>query len=179
MEVGMKRSFGLWQLFGFATVSLSGTLLHFLYEWSGGSPLVAPFSGVNESTWEHMKLLFWPMLIYALVESFFFKEYGNFWFVKLKGISLGLILIPVIFHTYNGVIGKSPDWVNIAIFFIAAAVAFIYETRALHEGSVYLVGQLSLSLLLIIAATFVVFTFKTPELNIFKDPVTGVYGIAT
>lgn len=173
----MKRSFGLWQLFGFAITSLLGTLLHFAYDWSGGSSLVAPFSGVNESTWEHMKLLFWPMLIFALIESFFFKEYADFWFVKLKGILLGLTLIPIIFYTYNGVIGRSPDWINIAIFFIAAAVAYIYETRQLGTSSVFLKGYLSLSLLLIIALSFVVFTFKVPHLNIFIDPLTNSYGI--
>ena len=168
MEVGMKRSFGLWQLFGFATVSLSGTLLHFLYEWSGGSPLVAPFSGVNESTWEHMKLLFWPMLIYALVESFFFREYDNFWFVKLKGISLGLILIPVIFYTYNGVIGKSPDWINIAIFFISAAVAYILEARLFFsEKFRSKESKICFWVLVAIAALFIVFTFKTPQIGIF------------
>ena len=41
------------------SVSLLGTLLHFTYRWSGRNPLIAP---VNESVWEHMKLLFFPML---------------------------------------------------------------------------------------------------------------------
>ena len=119
----MKRSMGLWQLMGFAVTSLGGTLLHFLYDWTD-SVWVAPFSGVNESTWEHMKLLFWPMFIFALIQSFFFRDRKDFWCVKLKGTLLGLVLIPVIFYTYNGVIGKSPDWINIAIFFISAAVGY-------------------------------------------------------
>ena len=75
----MKRSIGLWQLMGFAVTSLLGTVLHFLYDWLGGAVWVAPFSGVNESTWEHMKLLFWPMLFYATVQSFFFRERQDFW----------------------------------------------------------------------------------------------------
>lgn len=112
----MKRSIGFWQLIGFAVTSLGGTLLHFLYEWLDEAVWIAPFSGVNESTWEHMKLLFWPMFIYAIVQSFFFRDRENFWCIKLRGILLGLVLIPVIFYTYNGVIGKSPDWFNIAIF---------------------------------------------------------------
>jgi hypothetical protein len=53
----MKRSIGIWQLAGFAATSLGGTLLHFLYEWLGEAVWIAPLSGVNESTWEHMKLL--------------------------------------------------------------------------------------------------------------------------
>ena len=68
----MKKSIVLWQLAGFAVTSFAGTILHFLYDWTGESLLVAPFSGINESTWEHMKLLFWPMFVYAIAQSFFF-----------------------------------------------------------------------------------------------------------
>ena len=178
MEILMKRSFGLWQLMGFAVTSLLGTLLHFLYDWLSGSPLVAPFSGVNESTWEHMKLLFWPMLIYAAVQSFFFKDTKSFWCIKLRGILLGLILIPVLFYTYNGVIGRSPDWINIAIFFVSAAVSYIYEARIFRGKTVKCSSPLLPVLALcFIAVLFVIFTFKTPKIGIFKDPLTGAYGI--
>ena len=68
----MKQRSILWQAAGFAAVTFGGTILHFLYDWTGGSILVAPFSGVNESTWEHMKLLFWPLFLYALVRRFSF-----------------------------------------------------------------------------------------------------------
>ena len=116
----MKRNVTIWGIMGFAVTSFVGTILHFLYEWLGEAVLVAPFSGVNESTWEHMKLLFWPMFLFAIVQSFFFRDRRDFWCVKLRGTVLGLALIPVIFYTYNGVIGRSPDWFNIAIFFISA-----------------------------------------------------------
>ena len=139
---------------------------------------IAPFSGVNESTWEHMKLLFWPMFIFAIVQSFFFKDRKDFWCVKLRGTLLGLILIPVLFYTYNGVIGKSPDWINIAIFFISAAVAYIYETRLFNSGKLSSQNsKRSFIWLCVIAVLFVVFTFRTPELGIFKDPLTGELGI--
>ena len=131
----MKRSVGLWQLMGFAVTSLAGTLLHFLYDWFGEALWIAPFSSVNESTWEHMKLLFWPMFIFAVVQSFFFRDRKDFWCVKLRGILLGITLIPVLFYTYNGAIGKSPDWLNIAIFFISAAISYIYETRQFNNRS--------------------------------------------
>ncbi|MBO5938752.1 MAG: hypothetical protein J6Q82_04545 [Clostridia bacterium] len=174
----MKRSIGLWNLIGFAVTSLSGTLLHFLYEWTGKAVFVAPFSGVNESTWEHMKLLFFPMFIFAIIQSFFFKDREEFWCVKLKGTLLGLVLIPVLFYTYNGVIGSSPDWINIAIFFISAAIAYIYETRQFNNKTTFCKKPtLAITVLCVIAVLFVIFTFATPEIGIFKDPMTGTYGI--
>ena len=106
----MKRSIWIWQLWGFAVASLGGTILHFLYEWLGEAAWIAPFSGVNESTWEHMKLLFWPTFIFAVFQSFFFRDREDFWCIKLRGILLGLALIPILFYTYNGDIGVArPD----------------------------------------------------------------------
>ncbi len=173
----MKRSIALFELLGFAVTSFAGTILHFLYDWLGESAWIAPFSGVNESTWEHMKLLFWPMLIFAAVQRFFFAERTDFWCVKLRGILLGLSLIPVIFYTYNGVIGRSPDWINIAIFFVCAAAAYFYEARLYRSEKMACSGQKwPLAALLALALCFVVFTFCTPRLGIFQDPLTGRYG---
>ncbi len=174
----MKRSTGLWALMGFAVTSLAGTLLHFLYDWLGESVFVAPFSGVNESTWEHMKLLLWPMFVFAAVQSFFFRDREDFWCVKLKSILAGLLLIPVLFYTYNGAIGSSPDWLNIAIFFISAACAYIYEARLYaREKKDCPPPRLSFIALCAIALLFVLFTFVTPKLGIFMDPLTKTFGI--
>ncbi len=174
----MKRDIGLWQLVGFASVSLLGTLLHFLYDLTD-SAVAALFSGVNESTWEHMKLLFFPMLLFAIVQSLYVgREYENFWCIKLKGTLLGLLLIPVIFYTLRGIFGGTPDLVNIAIFFVSAAVAFVYETRQFKKGSLPCKGErVAVAVFILIAVAFWVFTFITPEIPLFKDPVDGSYGI--
>ena len=174
----MKRSLGAWQLLGFAVTSLGGTVLHFLYDWLGEAVWIAPFSGVNESTWEHMKLLFWPMLLFAAVERFFFRDRKDFWCVKLRGILLGLALIPILFYTYNGAIGKSPDWLNITIFFISAAIAYVYETKLFREERLVCKHpKRALAAILVIALCFVIFTFRTPAIGLFKDPLTSTYGI--
>lgn len=169
-----QRSIGLWQLVGFATTSLLGTLLHFVYEWSGGAVLAAPFSGVNESTWEHMKLLFWPMLLYAILQRFFFPDKKNYWYIQASSILLGLLLIPVLFYTYNGVIGKSPDWLNILIFFVAAAAAYGYGYQRLTRAAT--VDRPSLPALLALGALaglFILFSFFPPPLGMFLDPTAG------
>ena len=174
----MKQSTGLWQWSGFAVTSFGGTILHFLYDWLGEAVWIAPFSGVNESTWEHMKLLFWPMLLFAIVQSFFFRDRGDFWCVKLRGILLGLMLIPVLFYTYNGVISRSPDWLNIAIFFVSAAIVYIHETNLFRSEKLRCASpRIAIAVLCVIAILFVVFTFAAPKLGIFKDPLTGTYGI--
>lgn len=174
----MKQRSILWQAAGFAAVTFGGTILHFLYDWTGGSILVAPFSGVNESTWEHMKLLFWPLFLFALVQRPFFKDQENYWCVKLVEILLGLVLIPVLFYTYNGVFGKSPDWINIAIFYITALLVFLFEWWAFKNDRLPCkYPRLAFAAICLIGVLFVVFTFAPPQIPLFRDPLTGTYGV--
>ena len=174
----MKQRSVLWQWAGFALVTFGGTILHFLYDWTGGSILISPFSGVNESTWEHMKLLFWPLFLFSLVQWLFFRDQKNYWCVKLAAILLGLLLIPVLFYTYNGVFGKSPDWINIAIFYISAAFVFLFEWWAFKKDRLPCgYPWLAFAALCMIGVLFVVFTFAPPQIPLFQDPLTRTYGI--
>ncbi len=173
-----KRNFSLWQFVGFSVVSLLGTLLHFLFDFSGQKTWASLFSGVNESTWEHMKLLFFPMFFFAVIESFFFSDRKDFWCIKLRGTLLGLFLIPTIFYTYQGVWGKNVDWFNILIFFLSTAIVFLYETKEFEkEKDKACKPRLSIFVFCFIAFLFVIFTFYPPEIGLFLDPVSRTYGI--
>ena len=174
----MKQTSFLWHAAGFAIATLGGTLLHFLYDWTGGNILIAPFSGINESTWEHMKLLFWPLFFLAVIQRLFFKMPDSFWCIKLAGIALGVSLIPVLFYTYNGIFGQSPDWVNITIFYICAAAVFLLEWWLFRQdrfGCKY--PQIALAAICTIGILFIVSTFAPPHIPLFQDPITGTYGL--
>ena len=169
----MKNSMSRWQLAGFFFTSIAGILLHFLYEWTNQSIFVAPFSAVNESTWEHMKLLFFPMFLFALVQRFFMPNVpDNFWYVKLAGILLGLILIPTTYYTYTGISGTSLDWINIGIFFITVAITYLFETRLFRHNTFACKGPLfALLILCLIALTFIILTFVPPKIPLFEPPL--------
>lgn len=174
----MKRKVLIWQIMGFMFSSLGGVLLHFMYEWTNKSIFVAAFSAVNESIWEHMKLVYFPMVIFMIIQIRFFKEYENYLFVKLAGIISGLKLIPVLYYTYNGAFGKSYDWLNIAFFFISLGFSFILETYLFNKVSFdYKRKSLALIFICLIGLAFVVFTFAAPKLPLFQDAITGLYGI--
>lgn len=174
----MKKSVPYWQVGGFIFTAVVGTLLHFLFDWTGGSVAAALFSAVNESIWEHLKLLFYPMVVFAVAEYFAWgREVTGFWCVKLVGILIGLVLIPVVYYTYSGILGVNVDWVNITIFFLAALAAYRVETALFaREGRNHIAPGLALALLLAIAGIFTVLTFFPPRLPFFRDPVTGSYG---
>ena len=103
----------------FLFISVLGVLLHFTYEWSGDNPIVALFSAVNESTWEHLKLLFFPMLLLTIIELLFTEKRqlpSNYLFARTIGILSGMAFIVIAFYTLTGVFAKLPDAVNIALY---------------------------------------------------------------
>ncbi len=174
----MKKPLFIWQIAGFIFTGLFGVLLHFLVQLTGGNSIVASFSAVNESVWEHMKILFFPMFAFALIESRYIgKEYKGFWCVKLLGIILGVLLIPVIYYTLNGAFGPISDWVNIASFYVAAAVSYFVEIALLKKESLLCKSpKTAQAVLWLIAVVFVVLTFVTPQIPLFEDPLGGGYG---
>lgn len=176
---GLNKSMQNWQKIGFIFTGVFGVLLHFLYDWTNKSVFIAPFSAVNESTWEHMKLLFYPMVIFAFIEyRFVGKKCDNYWCVKLIGILIGLSVIPMLYYTYTGALGTSADWFNITIFFIAVAVSLFVETKLFeNEVSFHCSQRIAFSFLIFIFLLFVICTFVQPKIPLFIDPVTNDYGI--
>ena len=167
----MKMPVSRGQMWGFVFTGALGTLLHFLFDWTGGSLWAALISAVNESVWEHMKLIFLPMVVFSLLQRRWFPEIGGFWWVKLAGILTALVLIPALYYTYTGALGVKADWFNITIFFIAAAAAFRLEAALLKSGKTCPLPEwLAVGMIALIGAAFLVFTFSTPEIPLFQDP---------
>lgn len=176
----MRRRLFLWELCGFLFTAAVGVLLHFVYEWSGGSAVAAVFSAVNESTWEHMKLLFWPLFVFSLVQvGCLGRNYPNFPAVRAVSMLVGLALVPVLFYTYTGVLGTHVLWADVAVFFLADLGAFAVDFRLLRRGRLS-DGWMQLLGLLVwwtLAFAFVWCTFRPLPWALWKDPVTGTFGI--
>ncbi len=175
----MKHSISNWQLAGFLFTAALGTFLHFLFDLTGQNWIAGLFSAVNESIWEHMKLIFYPMFLFALAENRVWgKDIPQFWCIKLLGISLGLALIPVLYYTYTGILGTSADWFNIVIFFLTAAASYRLETVLFQRGyACRLQSDTALVILWLFAAVFTLLTFRPPQIPLFQDPQTGTYGL--
>lgn len=175
----MKKNLLFFQIMGFIFTCVLGTLLHFLYDWTGGNVIVALVSGVNESTWEHMKLMFYPMAIFSIIQyKFIGSDYLKFWSTKLTGLILSLILIPIFYYTYTGIFGVNADWFNIAIFFISAALAYFAEYQLFKSEKGFDINTKSAIIILAaISLLFTANTFSPPEIPLFQDPITKMYGI--
>lgn len=174
----MKKSLYLWQLGSFIFAAVLGVLLHFLFDWSGQNAIVGTFSAVNESIWEHIKLVFFPMLVFAVIQSRYQADkYPDFWCIKLIGTFIAMVLIPVLYYTINGIFGPAPDWVNVLIFFISVAGSVFIETQLFKRSSIECTSPKGAILtFVLIAIVFIVFTFIPPQIPLFEDPITNSYG---
>jgi len=168
-----------WELAGIPLIFFSGSALHFAFEWCGRAPLVAPFVAVNESVWEHLKLAFWPSLVYALIEyGFLGRHTANFAVAKAVGILAMPLFIVLLFYGYTALLGHHVLWLDILIFFVAVAAGQLASCVLLRsEWPSGRWNTLGLAAILLLAVGFTVFTFATPRLAIFRDSTTGAYGV--
>lgn len=171
MERTTKRSAMSYVIAGFIFTAVLGTLLHFFYEWSGNSRVVSLFSPVNESAWEHMKLVFFPVLLWTLLmPSGIRKEYPSLCPALLAGSLLGTFLVPVLFYIYSGILGRNISFVDIAIFFIAVAAAFYTAWKLKASDRMYRFRKLIAAMAVLLALSFFLFTFLPPQIGLFQEP---------
>lgn len=156
---------------GIIFVLITGTLAHFFYEWTGNNFIIGLFVPVNESVWEHMKLLFFPMLIYSFAVVLKLKKdnpciISAFCF----GILLGTILIPLFFYTYTSILGRNIFALDVGTFVLSTIIAFYSVYRLTLSCKLKAYTLLLCALVAVLFICFLVFSYHPPELPIFANP---------
>lgn len=163
----MKR-LKCYTLAGILFVSIAGTLSHFLYQFSGNNYLVGLFSPVSESTWEHIKLLFFPMLLYSLWMSAGLREqYPGVVSALAFGNLAGCALIPIIFYTYTGVLGFHLLSLDIVTFLLSVLAAFLIAFHLTQSGKVRPYEPVLTSMIGLMVILFFLFTYCPPGIGLF------------
>ena len=148
-------------------VALLGIFLHYAYELSGGNPIVGLFAPINESIWELLKLLFFPMLALTVWDLFTsYRNNLNFLPPRTIGILAGLAFIVIFYYTLTGIIGKDIAWINIVIYLLAVAYAFWLEKRICARRRNLSITW-TIFVLGIFIILFIIFTIAPPALGIF------------
>ena len=174
-----ERKFLALEIAGTLFIIFLGTALHFTFDFSGRNPLVGSFSAVNESVWEHLKLPFWPSLLWMLIEMYpLRKVVGNFFAAKTIGTIVMIVIIPAVFYAYTA-FTEEILVVDIATFMIAVIVGQIASYKLFKKGKPSKRTEIiALIVIALLAVIVVVFTFYPPHLSIFQDSNTGLYGFA-
>ena len=170
----------IYEIVGTAFIILLGSTFHFTYEASGKLAIVGAFSAVNESVWEHLKLAFWPSLIWLLIEYLLIKKLtNNFLPSKTIGTCTMIILIPIAFYSYTSITCESIFAIDITTFIVAIIIGQIVSYTLFKKNQFSRnTDKIALVTLFVLGIAFIVFTFYPPHLPIFQDPISRGYGIA-
>lgn len=180
MEYEKRKILG-WELAGIVVIFFAGAGLHFLFEWSNYWRPMAVFAAVNESTWEHFKMGFWPGLAFALVEFRFIKDVANnFIFAKFVSLLIMPVGITLLFYGYTFLSGSHFLLADVLVFFISIIVGQLVSYRIMtipKMGAQF--RRLGAVGLLAMVAAFSLLSYFPPHIFLFQHPQSGEYGILT
>lgn len=160
----------------FIIISILGTLLHFTYDLSGKKIWVGIFSSVNESVWEHIKLLLTPIFLLETVK-YVFQDQNNY-FIRLLLMLLASITLTILFEYFiTKYIKNFKPIFYISSFYITSLIVSIIDYIIKHINPFYALNIVSMIICLMIFILYLTFTIFPPRYRIFKDPITGTYGI--
>lgn len=147
-----------------------GSVSHFLYDFSEQNPFTALFTPVNESTWEHLKLIFFPVLLLTAVEYYFRRPRKSAFFAsRFFGVIMGMLSVIILFYGYSGLLGRNFLIADILIFIIGIVTSYCisgYLYRRLYglEPMVVFFAWFTMILL------FFIFTCFPPDFFLFFPP---------
>ena len=160
-------------------ICIIGTVLHFTFEFSGKNILVALFSAVNESVWEHIKIAVWAIYIVSLIKMAIKEEREcNLWSSLFFKVLTVVILIPALYYLYKAIFIVENLIVDMSIFYISVIISRLVEVIVQNKIRISAkVEDVYKYLNLGIIIMFVIFTFLPPKLDIFKDKRKNTFGI--
>ncbi len=169
-----------YHIIGFIFTIVLGSILHFTYDFFNKNLIVGYFSAVNESTWEHLKLLITPIIIFSIYEYFVYgKNIDSFIIIKALSILLGMFVIIALFYTYTGIIGDSYVILDIATFILGAFLSYYFSYKMIKSEKNYSENSnyIGIIIFFLLIFTMIYFTTNPPKINLFLDPITNTYGI--
>lgn len=161
---------------GFVFVNLLGALSHFFYEWSGESVAVGIFFPVNESVWEHLKLVIFPTLVWFAVGTLYMRGTPNYAFACFACTAAGIILIPSVYYTYTYFTGESFLPADIASFTAGVFLGFTATWFIAGMRRIRVLGIIGAVGIVAVTAAYLTLTVFAPHAELFRDPTDGSYG---
>lgn len=156
---------------GILFTAIAGTLSHFIYEWSNQNFFIGFFVPTNESTWEHMKMVFFPMLLYILWNNSKEKKLSStISCSNAAALLIGTFSIPVLFYTYTGILGTNYLPLDIAVFYLSILFAYVFRYHFIKKRISTIHCRWLNATVLVLLLCFIIFTLNPPSIGLFQIP---------
>ena len=165
------------ELIGVPVIFLLGSLFHFLYKYAGKRKWMAVISPVNESIWEHLKIAFYPALIYSIIQLAITNNLpANYFTAEIIGIYFMIFFILIAEWIYPAILKRNVLVLDLLVFFVAILGSQLVS-YAVFNSSIKIEDWLLIIIAITQTIIFAVFSFKPPKINLLRDSVDGKYGI--
>ena len=176
MVIVMKKI----KIIGVIITFLLTVLYHFLYEWFP-NPIFEIFFPVNESIWEHMKLLYSGILTFNIIEYIIYRKKNintnNFFTVTFLMMITSIILYLIIYLPLYDMFGENMI-ISISLLVIVIILEQIFSYYLLNYGKENkLLNKISIILIILGYVTLLSLTINPPRNYIFYDIVEHKYGV--
>ena len=155
----------------------AASVCHSIYNFTGEKFIVGLFTPVNESVWEHQKLMFFPFLVWWIIMYFRKKEAWemsmNTWIVS-SGVSLVIAPVSVVLlhYGYTSGWGRESVFFDIALVFVCYFIALCVAFHFMKHSKPNKLAAILCSIIIVgIGITFIIFTGNPPQLPIFEATV--------
>ncbi|MCX8159701.1 MAG: DUF6512 family protein [Candidatus Saccharicenans sp.] len=154
------------------------SILHFAYDLSGWTWL-KPFSGTNESVFQHLKMAFWAYLLASLMEYPFFRKrkkmYQSFWYSRLFAATIVPWTIFLVYFLGPAAVGKfQASYLELAwailVSYFSGLVGGLIEGHLDEQKLTFCLKAVIIFLTLTSAILYITFTYSLPWLDLFRAP---------
>lgn len=162
-----------WHVIGAVFTMLFGTFLHFAYEISGFIPIFAVLGSVNESVWEHLKLIYWPSVIFAFAEYCIYgRKTCGFFAAKAFALVSAMLFVAAAYYTYCGILGKNIGFANVLIFVLSCVIMYAVSYAKIKKVGTctFAADAFGFVIFILFACAFCVYSFTPPHGGIFSVP---------
>lgn len=166
-------------LIGIPVIFVVSGLWHFLYKLSGNFFPIGYIAPVNESIFEHTKLSVFPIFLWFSLYAAINKDkikIGPFLEAGLISAVVSMFLIIFLYYFYTAAFATESLFLDILLLLVSLGLSLMLAKHIyIYDNS----QRIILPVILINAVSFMffVFTISPPHTPLFKDPISGTYGI--
>lgn len=178
--MGDRKKLKTWSIIGIFVTFLLAAGWHYLYSDVAKCGVTAAIAPVNESPWEHAKLLFVPAIIWYVILYFIAgRKFPNYIFSHAAALPVMPAMMLLLFYAYQLVRPESIV-IDIIIAFIVLALGQLIAysltvSKYRLSGAGY--NTAAMAIVLGMLALFTAFTYSPPRWEIFFDSSQMKYGI--
>lgn len=156
-------------------IFIMASIFHFVYDIFPNT-ITSLFFPVNESIFEHLKLIYTATLTFSVLELILNKNKNNFFIITLSRVFLTISILLIIYLPTYYLLGENLI-VTLIILFISIFLSEYLSCKLKTKKHPKNLNLLSAIILIITYIIFIYFTYNPLHYDLFLDPKTKTYGL--